>query len=248
MKSIMNNIIIKEEKDKKDVTIKKDLNFFKGEPVKTEYGEGYVVNENLVDFIADEKYDIYDDLKKEDELRVENLNKKYKKEDSNNKQENEKGIKENNKAEEEEKNKSDKQENNKINEDNNKKGKEKEEEIKANKQESNNKEDNNKDQKSNEINENKIIEKKEVNKNIINDTTEEINTNSNMINNNEKLEKEKQKSNNSLPEYYNNFLEIKFDYGKGWIHKKNVEKYNVLQKQKEEEKGKKLGGLFSIFK
>ena len=101
MKSIMNNIIIKEEKDKKDVTIKKDLNFFKGEPVKTEYGEGYVVNENLVDFIADEKYDIYDDLKKEDELRVENLNKKYKKEDSNNKQENEKGIKENNKAEEE---------------------------------------------------------------------------------------------------------------------------------------------------
>ena len=206
MKSVMNNIIIKKDKDKKEVSIINDLNYFKGEPVKTEYGEGYVVKENLVNFDFDEHYDIYDDLKKEDDLRVENLNKKYQKEDSNNKV---------------------------------KQGKEKEIEDNTKKDEKvKNEEEKNKEESSEETNENKIIEKKEVN-----DKNDETNLNRIIIN--EKVKKEKQ--DNSRPGYYNNFIEIKFDYGKGWINKKKVEKYNVLTIT-EEEKSKKGKGLFSILK
>ena len=97
MKSIMNNIIFKDEKGKKDAIIKKDLNFFKGEPVKTEYGEGYVIDENLIDFNVDENYDIYNELEKEEELRIEKINKNYKKEEiikKENKEENKEEKKE----------------------------------------------------------------------------------------------------------------------------------------------------------
>ena len=86
MKSIMNNIII--DKNKKEAFLKKDLNFFRGEPVITEYGEGYVVKDNIVDFNFNENYDIYDELKKTEDLRVEKLNKKHKKEKQNEKEDN----------------------------------------------------------------------------------------------------------------------------------------------------------------
>ena len=225
MKSIMNNIIIKtdKEKEKKEISIIKDVNFFKGEPVKTKYGEGYVIKENLVDFNVDENYDIYDDLKKEDNLRVEELNKKFEKEDNKkNKKDKEKDNKENNKEDEKEKNKNEK------------------DIIKK------------KEKGKDEINENKIIEKKGVKKEVNNKKDiieqEKNKTNLNIINNNdEKKKNEKKGINNSLPEYYNNFLEIKFDYGKGWINKNNVKKYNVLE-IKEEEKSKKGKGLLSILK
>lgn len=62
MKSTMNNIILKEGKDKKEIVVKNDPNFFRGEPVFTWYGDGYVIEENLVDFEVDEKYNIYDEL------------------------------------------------------------------------------------------------------------------------------------------------------------------------------------------
>ena len=295
MKSIMNNmtkknIIVKEDKDKKKISFIKDLNFFKGEPVKTKYGEGYVVKENLVNFKFDEKYDIYEKLKKEDDLRVENLNKKYKKEDNKTNKpenENEKDIKDNDKKNNEEKNENDKKDakdkdNNKNNEENNKKGEEEKNKNDDKKDANENKEDNNKkgeeeknkneineiieesdkkensenteenkkDQKDNETNKNKIIENDETN-NLNEETGQtekgEIETNLNVININKINDKEKKDINKSLPEYYKDFLEIKFDYGKGWIHKKNVKKYNVLE-LKEEEKTKKGGGLFSMFK
>ena len=77
MKSLMNNIIIEykdEKKEKiKDINIKKDNNYFKGEPVKTEYGEGYVMEDNIHDFTFDEKYNIYDDLIKRDLSRIEKI-------------------------------------------------------------------------------------------------------------------------------------------------------------------------------
>ena len=85
MKSTMNNIILKEEKNKKEIVIKKDLNFFRGEPVITDYGEGYIIEDNLVDFEVDEKFNIYDKLKKEDDLRVENIIKRDKENDKKNK-------------------------------------------------------------------------------------------------------------------------------------------------------------------
>ena len=107
MKSIMNNIII--DKNKKEAIVKKDLNFFRGEPVITDYGEGYVVKDNIVDFNFNENYDIYDELKKIEDLRVEKLNKNHKKEKQSEKEDN-KDI--SNKKENEEKNTSNEQENN----------------------------------------------------------------------------------------------------------------------------------------
>jgi hypothetical protein len=100
MKSIMNSIVFKEGK----AYMKKDLNFFKGEPVKTTYGDGYVMEENLTDFKVDENYNIYDQLKKEDDLRVEKLIKRDKENDEKNKkdkkeqnEENKEGNKKNDK-------------------------------------------------------------------------------------------------------------------------------------------------------
>ena len=62
MKSIMNNIIIK--RNKKEAIIKEDLNFFRREPVITDYGKGYSNKDNIIDFNYNENYDIYYQLKK----------------------------------------------------------------------------------------------------------------------------------------------------------------------------------------
>jgi len=93
MKSIMNNIVLIDGKDKKNAILNKDVNFFRGEPVITPYGEGYVVEENLVDFKADEKHDIYDDLKKKDKKRIEDIVKKEKENEKKNKKDNKKSYK-----------------------------------------------------------------------------------------------------------------------------------------------------------
>jgi L-rhamnose isomerase len=44
LKDIMDNII---EDEKHFIEIKKSNNFYEGEPVKTDYGEGYVMNDSL---------------------------------------------------------------------------------------------------------------------------------------------------------------------------------------------------------
>ena len=58
----MNNIIIK--RNKKEAIIKEDLNFFRGEPVITDYEKGYSNKDNIIDFNYNENYDIYYQLKK----------------------------------------------------------------------------------------------------------------------------------------------------------------------------------------
>ncbi len=105
MKSLMNNVE-KNEKEK-EVKIKLDKNFFKGEPVVTNYGEGYVMEDNIDEFIFDENYDIYDDLRKRDCKRIEKIIKKDKEEEEQEKNKDKNGNKEEN---EEDKNKENKKE------------------------------------------------------------------------------------------------------------------------------------------
>ena len=82
MKSLMNNIEIEDKNNNKKFITKKDNNFFKYEPVeikmKMSDNIGYVMEENIEDFSVDENYDIYQDLIKEDQLRIDNLLKKEK--------------------------------------------------------------------------------------------------------------------------------------------------------------------------
>ncbi len=159
MKSIMNKIIIK---DKKEVIFQKDNNFFKGEPVITKYGEGYVVKENLVDFKCDDNYDIYTELKNEDKLRIENLNKKHKKEEKKNKQEKKTDKKGKNKKEpkDEKDDKKDEKKNKEENKDNNKEeNKDEQKNIKED-----NKQDDKKEEEKDIKNEGKLEEVNEENK------------------------------------------------------------------------------------
>ena len=270
MKSLMNNIIVK---DKKEI-INKDLNFFEGEPVITKYGEGYVVKENLYDFKVDENYDIYKDLEREDILRIENLNKKYKKEDKIKKEEKEKekekekGDKNKDKKDKDEKN------NKTINENKNEEKKENQNidnkiqnEVKneiienkneQNKDEKNNNENENKNsdnnqiiesEKENDINEKNIKDNNINNNNKVNeiDKNKEVNEktqvnvetdtgkNNEIITDGDNNEKD---NNKDSQDYYKNFIEIKFDYGKGWIYRKNVQKYIEIKTKKEKEKEK----------
>ena len=53
LKSIMQHIVINKKK-KTDFSFKDNNNFFNGEPVKTPYGEGYVIDDYIEDFIEDE--------------------------------------------------------------------------------------------------------------------------------------------------------------------------------------------------
>ena len=305
MKSTMNNIILKGEKDKKDFAFKKDMNFFRGEPVITEYGEGYVVEDNLVDFEVDEKYNIYDKLKKEDDLRVENIIKKDKENDKKNKKdkkeekiedkkeqktdekkenkdktENKKEeIKEDNKNENEKNNENknvndkdnenNKNEENNINKEENKieekskneenkdeqekdniiKDEEKKDKIEQNnlnkeeteekvdnknieKEDEDNKEKNQEEVKEDKKDENenkvdKINDKESTEKNINNESPNQINeikTNKPEEENQNKIILNEEKK--PLPDYYKNFVRVKFDYGEGWILKSKVKKYN----------------------
>jgi hypothetical protein len=86
MKSLMNNIKLNDKKNKKNVI---DNNFFRYEPVevkiKTKYNIGYVMEEKLIDYNVDENYDIYNDLEKEDKIRIDNLIKRDGDEAANNK-------------------------------------------------------------------------------------------------------------------------------------------------------------------
>ena len=286
MKSIMNNIVIKD--DKKEAIINSDLNFFKNEPVITDYGEGYVEEENLVDFTVDENYDIYKELEQKDELRIAKLNKKYEdknkketkedktidkeekedkskdKEKKDDKKEKDKEVGNDKKEEGKNDNKDNKEEkkieeNKKESENENKKGNENEEENKKGSKNENKAEnkDENKEEAKNEIKEKPLteidteikkpenIDKKEENLSGDNKINEIIEKGDNqIINKNEKVELNKDEKNNknennkgkinSLPEYYKNFIKVKFDYGSGWIYKKKVKKYNSLLTEKDE--------------
>ena len=300
MKSIMNNIIIKEVKDKKEVIVK-DSNFFKNEPVITDYGEGYVVKENLEDFKVDKNYDIYKDLEKDDELRIEKINKKYKNEEKNktptpteekNKERdnlehgkengNNEGKKvENNMDKDKKKGKEEKQDEknnsnniqdenkikNQINEKNEKNNEKREENNIDNSLQKQKEEEENKIEKTNEeqakISSEKIEEEKEKKTEEINkkeenlpfeDSNEKKKINATKNNESENSLKEENKTNqnetndenNEKNEYNNNFIKVKFDFGSGWIYKKNVKKYNYLRIEKEE-KTKKKGYFSSLF-
>ena len=159
MKSIMNKIIIK---DKKEVIFQRDNNFFKGEPVITKYGEGYVIKENLVDFKCDDNYDIYTELKNEDKLRIENLNKKHKKDEKKNKEEKKDDKKEKNKKgpKDEKDDKKDEKKNKEENKDNKKEeNKDEQKNIKED-----NKQDDKKEEEKDIKKEGKLEEVKEENK------------------------------------------------------------------------------------
>jgi len=287
MKSIMNNIVIK---DKKNAVLKPDLNFFKGEPVKTEYGEGYIVEENLVDFKADENHDIYDDLKKKDKLRIEDIIKKEKENDKKNKKDDKKSEKNEDKENKKEDVKDVNKDNEKKNEVKDKKESKENKENKESNENKENKESNEKNEDENKINNNineinqlintlinkiindvvenveqkgkneikeknennnKIVEEKEDENNKQKDVEKEENkniiSNENTINeikeenqNNINLNKDEEKV--SLPDYYKDFVQVKFDYGKGSILKKNVYKNNhILNVEKDDKKEEKKG-------
>ena len=259
MKSLMNNIEIEDKNNNKKFITKKDNNFFKYEPVeikmKMSDNIGYVIEENIEDFSVVENYDIYQDLIKEDQLRIDNLLKKEKENEKqkdenktpakNEKKENNTQIydKKDNKNEIKKENKEKNDKNEIINETKN------ENEIKENKKEEKGKEniETEETKKNKENNKNEITEiKKEENTNNINENEEketistksESQTDENKETNNlseindskdsfDSIKKEK------LPEYYKNFIEIKLEFGKAWIHKSKVEKFvNMEEKEK----------------
>ena len=270
MLSIMNKINKKEEK----TIFENDRNFFKGEPVKTKYGEGYIIKENLIDFKYDDKfnkeYDIYTDLIKEDLFTTENLNKKEEKNIKEEKKDDKKNDKKERKNENEQKDKKIgerigeknegikdlKNEENKEGQKEDKNG-EKNEEIKEEEEKDNINEiknevliniENKQIIENNQILENKEkIENKEQinledNKGLINENDNEekkiiekdVEKNGDIFleNNNNKIIEEK--NNEPLPNYYNNLVEIKFEYGKAFVHRNNVTKYIQLYKKEEE--------------
>ena len=156
MKSMMNNIVSVNDKKNKKLVVKSDLNYFRYEPVmvklKMTNNIGYVMEENIKNFSVDEKYDIYNDLRKEDKIRVDNLIKKY----GDKKEENDKDkkTKNENKENKEQKNLEKVEDKKDINENKN----EKKVEEKEKKEEEKNKEN-----KENKENKNEIVEIKEEN-------------------------------------------------------------------------------------
>ena len=281
MKSIMNSIIFKEGK----ACMKKDLNYFKGEPVITQYGNGYVLEENLTDFKVDENYNIYDQLKKEDDLRVEKLIKRDRENDEKNKKEKKEQNEENkekNKGEAKEVKNEDKKnedndvnakkekEKNKDNKEDNKEDKKKESDNNKNgdNQEKKDSEENNEDGKNENINikesndensqQNKEELKNKNNEGLINDirtlNNEKDKKENNIENENEEDNKNKiiinsKDDKNSHPEYYKDFVKVKFGLGEGMICKwaidertgkkvDNIRKYNRLKIEQKEQKEK----------
>ena len=253
MKSLMNNIELIDKKSKKYVK-KKDVNYFKYEPVEiiTDNKQnidnkdnknnkqiiGYVMEENIENFSVDENYDIYNDLIKEDKIRIDNLIKKEgdkkkenteedKKEkesiDNNKKKENEKETKEEKNNEKE----NNKEEKNEIKEeitDNNKKGKENIEDSKK-ENENDKKEENNPDKKE----ENKEDKKEEIkNENEKNEIKIENDKNNNKeLNTNEQL-KLNEDNKDEIKENNNEIIEIKDENenGKKEVSSKISSNYN----------------------
>ena len=248
MKSVMNSIILKEGK----AYMKKDLNYFKGEPVKTEYGDGYVMEENLTDFKVDENYNIYDQLKKEDDLRVEKLIKRDKENDEKNKKDkkDKKEKNEENKEAKEDKNEDKKNEENDVNikkeKDQNKDNKEdKKEELDNNKNGDNQEKKDDEQNKENGKNENINIKEKndensqqnkeelknKNNEEQINDiksqNNEEDKNKNNIINeeeeNKNKITINKEDDKNSHLENYKDFVKVKFGLGEGMVYKWTID-------------------------
>ena len=176
MKSLMNNIELIDKKNKKYAK-KKDMNYFRYEPVEIIMDNnpnidnkpnkdnkdnknnkqiiGYVMEENIEQFSVDDNYDIYNDLIKEDKIRIDNLIKK----------EGDKKIE----ITEEEKNKNEK-------DNNNKKENEKE----------------NKEEKKNEKEDKKVDENNKVEKNEIKEEINDNNKNTKIVNENDKKEENKE--------------------------------------------------------
>ena len=248
MKSLMNNIKLNDKKNKKNVI---DNNFFRYEPVevkiKTKYNIGYVMEEKLIDYNVDENYDIYNDLEKEDKIRIDNLIKRDGDEAANNKTKtNEKDSNKENNKENNDNKKNTEKENNKEEtnkKDENKEQKEvkptepKKEEVKdENKKEEEKKEDKIEEHKDkNEINTSE--EKKSDDKNEI--IIENKNENENELEN-KKEEKIEKKEKEVLPDYYKDIIRVKLEFCDGWIHKSHIKKIvSFEEKEKEKEKNKK---------
>ena len=242
MKSIMNSIVFKEGK----ACMKKDLNFFKGEPVKTTYGDGYVMEENLTDFKVDENYNIYDQLKKEDDLRVEKLIKRDKENDEKNKKDKKEQNEKNKEGNKEDKNENKKNEENDIivkkEKEQNKENKEdKKEELDSNKNWDNsdkkdgdeNKEDDKKENIKENIDENSQQNKEEIKsknneeqlKDIKTKKNDEKDTKKNNIINEDEEDNKNLITNNgkedkiSQSENYKDFVKVKFGLGEGMVYK-----------------------------
>ena len=271
MKSLMNNVVNEDKKNNKKFSVKKDNNFFKYEPVEIKMkmidNIGYVMEENLEDFSVDENYDIYQDLIKEDQLRIDNLlksekeNEKIKEENNTTKNEKKENIqiedKKDNKIIETKKDEKDNKNNDNKNEITIEIKKE-ENEIKENKNNKSEEQGTN-NNKSKEITDNKENDKDEIIE-IIKVENEIKENNNNNTNENEEKETISTKSESQtdenketknlselndskdstdnikkeiLPEYYKNFVEIKLEFGKAWIHKSKVEKLvNMEEKEK----------------
>ena len=246
MKSLMNNIKLNDKKNKKNVI---DNNFFRYEPVevkiKTKYNIGYVMEEKLIDYNVDENYDIYNDLEKEDKIRIDNLIKRDGDEAANNKTKtNEKDSNKENNKENNDNKKNTEKENNKEEtnkKDENKEQKEvkptepKKEEVKdENKKEEEKKEDKIEEHKDkNDINTSE--EKKSDDKNEI--IIENKNENENELEN-KKEEKIEKKEKEVLPDYYKDIIRVKLEFCDGWIHKSHIKKI-VSFEEKDKEKNKK---------
>ena len=212
MRSIMNTIKINDKKSKK---ILKDNNFFRYEPVevniKTKNKIGYVMEEKLIDFKVDENHDLYNDLEKEDKIRIENLIKRDNEKDNNKENKEVPNKNEENKEKKE----------NKINEP-------KKEEIKEdtiNKKEEEKKED--KIEENKDKNEIVIIEDKNENP----DKNEIIieNKKENEIDNNDKKKE-------VLPEYSKNIIRVKLEFCDGWIHKSHIKKLISFEERDKDKK------------
>ena len=221
MKSLMNNIELIDKKNKKYAK-KKDMNYFRYEPVEIIMENkqnidnkpnkdnknnkqiiGYVIEENIEQFSVDDNYDIYNDLIKEDKIRIDNL---IKKEGDKKKETTEE---EKNKNENEKNNDNKKKEKESIDNNNKKNENEKEnKEEKKNENENKKVDENNKEEKNEikeEITENNKKEKEntEDTKKVENDKKEE--------NKEDKKEDENKKNDDIKNEIDKNEIKIEID-------------------------------------
>ena len=237
MKSLMNNIELIDKKNKKYAK-KKDMNYFRYEPVEIIMDNkqnvdnkqpnkdnkdnknnkqiiGYVMEENIEQFSVDDNYDIYNDLIKEDKIRIDNLIKKEgdKKKETREEEKNENDKNNDNKKKEKEtidnnkEEKKNEKENKKVDENNKEEKNEIKEEITDNnKKEEDTKKDNDKKE------ENKEDKKDENKKN--DDIKNEIDKNEIKIENENELKKNEQlneNDKNKIKEDKNEIKEIKVE-------------------------------------
>ena len=110
----MNNIVNEDKKYNKKFLVKKDNNYFKNEPVEIKLNMkeniGYVMEENIENFSVEENYDIYKDLRKEDQIRIDTIKKMYS-DTKNGKENNKEKEKDNNGKNENKENKKEEKQN-----------------------------------------------------------------------------------------------------------------------------------------